>query len=96
MPVNAAVWSQHIGPPFEGDKVGWSVGGYHAALGGVELVEYRHRLQEGIRLLHRLEGHSLQEGRGTLPQIPIPRLEEIKVAIVQGPDQPVRFVGSPP
>jgi hypothetical protein len=61
-------------------------------MGRVELVEHGHRLQEGIRLLRRLEGHRLQEGGGTLPQIPIPRLEAIKVAIVQrtGPAGPFR------
>ena len=82
MPVNAAFWVHDVRPPLRGDEVRRGLWGHRASMGGVELRQYGHGLQQGIRMLSGMEGEGLQESRGTLPQIAVARLEEIKIAVV--------------
>jgi hypothetical protein len=82
MPVDAAVRVHDVRPPFLGDEGRRRVWGYRASMGGVELLQHRHGVQQGIRMLRGVEGEGLQEGRGTLAQIAVARLEEIKIAVV--------------
>ena len=49
--VNAAVRGHHVRPPLQGDKVGRRLRGHGAAMGRVELLQQRHRLQQRFRLL---------------------------------------------
>jgi hypothetical protein len=63
-------------------------------VGGVELLQQVHRLQQRFRTLIGVEGKGVEEGWGKLPEIAIARLEEIEIVIVQGAHDTVGFRGS--
>jgi hypothetical protein len=53
-----------VRPPFLGDEGRRCVWGSSASMGGVELLQHRHGLQQGSRVLKGVEGERLEEGRG--------------------------------